>query len=102
MHKGVICWRVLARVLKRAQPDIPFFEDKALHTIGHQHSDANIEFAIPNQHGLLQILLNEESVGLDDGRALGDDPNVLIAVEVSARFLPFLSIFSIGRISHQN
>ena len=102
MHKGIIGWRILTRVLKRAQPDVSFFENKALHAISHQHPDTHIEFTLPNQHRLLQILLNQESICLNYRRAFGDDPNILIAIEVSGRLLPFLPIFSIGWISHQH
>lgn len=79
---------VLATVLEGTQPHVAFWEDKALEPMGHQHPHADVELVVMNQQGPLQILLDQEAVSLDDGRHVGDHPNVLVPIE--QRLLLFL------------
>jgi hypothetical protein len=100
MHKTIAGRRVSAGVLERAQPDIAFLEDISPEVGRDQNPNSNVELSLLDQHGLLQIFLDQKAVSFDDGRALGDHPDVLIAIEVDI-FLLFADL-AVGWVSQQD
>lgn len=100
VHEGVVGRRIRARVLEGAETYIALLKDKALQPIGHQDPDPDVELAVHDEHGFLEVLLHQEAVGLDDGGASRDHPDVLVAVEEG--LLAFLAELAVGRVTHHD
>lgn len=99
VHEGVV-GGVGAGVLEGAEPHVALLEDVALEVVGDEHPDADVELAVHDEHGTLEVLLDQKAVGLDDGGAARDDPDVLVAVEEG--LLLALAQLTVRRVAHHH